>query len=109
MKINKLIKLSVLLRYIRLNKYLKTKDKERKLLLKRKLKETEASFDFNAMYNVDKVKALYKELAVLCHPDKFVNTSNHEIAEELFQRVTVNKSNFTILSELKEEIETKLH
>lgn len=107
-KISLLTKPTLLKRYIRYIRFISKTRKARNIALKAKLKN-KISFDMEAMYNVDKVRDLYKKLAVLCHPDKFVNTSNHEIAEELFQRVTVNKVNFTILTQLKEEIETKLY
>ena len=53
---------------------------------------------------------LYDELKVKCHPDRFPNDANkNEIANELFQEITKNKTNYKKLLELKEEAINKLN
>lgn len=70
---------------------------------KEKIKEAKRS-DVNMddlMDSINKSKELYKELSRLCHPDRFVNTEKHQIAELIFQEITKNKRNYKELSKLK--------
>jgi hypothetical protein len=55
-------------------------------------------------------KQLFDELKVKCHPDKFPeNPEENALADALFQEITRNKSNFRILTELKERAKTELN
>ena len=63
----------------------------------------------NLMNSIHHSRELYKELSSKCHPDRFVNTAEHEIAEEIFQRISKNKRNYQQLLELKEEAKNKLN
>ena len=54
-------------------------------------------------------KDLYKELSRKCHPDRFVNTPQQKIAEEIFQNISENKRNYNQLLMLKEEAKNKLN
>lgn len=63
----------------------------------------------NLMNSIHYSRELYKELSRKCHPDRFVNTSEQEIAEELFQRISRNKRNYEQLMLLKEEAKNKLN
>lgn len=70
--------------------------------------EQEIDFDniINSSFNSI---ALYDELKVKCHPDRFVaNDKLNEVAGFLFQEITKNKTNYKRLTELKEEAISKL-
>ena len=54
------------------------------------------------MDNINKSKDLYKVLSRKCHPDKFIDSNYHSIADDIFQEITINKRNFKKLDELKE-------
>jgi hypothetical protein len=61
-----------------------------------------ASVDMdNLMNSINGSAALYKELSRKCHPDRFVNSPKQKLAEEIFQEITRNKSDFQKLSLLK--------
>ena len=60
------------------------------------------------MNSIHHSKELYKELSKRCHPDKFVNTSKQEIAEDIFQRISKNKRSYEQLMLIKEEAKSKL-
>jgi hypothetical protein len=54
--------------------------------------------------------ALYNELKVKCHPDRFVTDSaKNEIANSIFQEIVKNKTNYKKLLRLKEEAKQKLN
>lgn len=56
------------------------------------------------------VKALYDELKVKCHPDRFsINDEENIIALELFQEISKNRTNYKKLIELKELAKNKLN
>jgi hypothetical protein len=63
----------------------------------------------NLMNSINKSKELYKELSKKCHPDRFVNTDLQEVADKLFQEITLNQRNYNRLIELKEEAKQKLN
>jgi len=62
----------------------------------------------NLMDSIFLARELYKELSRKCHPDRFINTPEYEIAEDLFQRISSNKRNYGQLKFLKEEAKNKL-
>lgn len=62
----------------------------------------------NLMNSIHHSKELYKELSKRSHPDKFVNTSKQEIAEDIFQRISKNKRSYEQLMLIKEEAKSKL-
>lgn len=80
-------------------------------LSKEKLKAARSgSFDMDGlMESINNSKDLYKELSRVCHPDRFVNTKKHSIAEEIFQEISKNKRNYLKLSELKDRIKIELN
>ena len=54
--------------------------------------------------------ALYDELKVKCHPDRFpTDVTKNRIAEDLFQEITKNKTNLKRLEELKIEAQQNLN
>lgn len=55
----------------------------------------------NLVNSIHNSRTLYKELSKKCHPDRFINDSKQEIAEDIFQEITKNERNFKKLSELK--------
>jgi len=66
--------------------------------------------DFNNIINssFNSIK-LYDELKVKCHPDRFsMDKGKNLIAENIFQEITMNKTNVRRLLELKEEAIQKL-
>jgi len=67
--------------------------------------------DFNNIINSSfNSIALYDELKVKCHPDRFATDAvKNAIAENIFQEITKNKTNAKRLIELKEEAKQKLN
>ncbi len=59
--------------------------------------------------NINNSKELYKKLVKLCHPDKFVDEIEKDIAENLTKEIVSNKRNFKKLEELKIMAIEKLH
>jgi hypothetical protein len=51
---------------------------------------------------------LYKKLSRQCHPDRFVNSSLAEKANELFQEVSRHRRNFSELQRLEKLVATEL-
>ena len=60
----------------------------------------------NVVDSMVKARKLYKELSIAAHPDK--HPSQRVIAEDIMQRVTENKHNYSMLVALKAELEEKL-
>lgn len=77
---------------------------------KRKVK-AEGNIDFdNTIQSAFHAEALYKELLVKCHPDRFATDDiKHAIADELSAKIGENKTNYKCLVEIKEEAITKLN
>ena len=71
----------------------------------------EGDIDFDNIINSSfHVKPLYDELKVKCHPDRFPNDKEkNEIALNLFQEISKNKTNYKKLIELKELAKQKLN
>ena len=55
----------------------------------------------NLMNSIHRSRELYKELSSKYHPDRFVNTPEYEIAEEIFQRISKNERNYKELTLIK--------
>ena len=62
----------------------------------------------NLMNSLFHSEELYKELSRKCHPDRFVNTPEQEVAEDIFQRISRNRRNYKQLVLIKEEAQNKL-
>ena len=76
---------------------------------KREAKEEDIDFG-NIIKSSFHVKQLYDELKVKCHPDRFPNNNEkNQIALELFQEISKNKTNYKKLIELKELAIQKLN
>ena len=60
----------------------------------------------NVVDSIVKARALYRELCVRAHPDR--NPDKREVADNLMQRITANKFNYSELLILKKEIEKTL-
>lgn len=67
--------------------------------------DTSKEIDFkNIVKSAFHAKALYDELKIKCHPDRFpTDPQKNAIAERLFQEIAKNKNNIKRLNELKEE------
>jgi uncharacterized protein YozE (UPF0346 family) len=63
----------------------------------------------NLMNSINGSKELYKQLSRTCHPDRFINNSKQELAEEIFQEISKHKRDFKKLTELKEKAITELN
>ena len=75
----------------------------------REAKEEDTDFG-NIIKSSFHVKQLYDELKVKCHPDRFPNNNEkNQIALELFQEISKNKTNYKKLIELKELAIQKLN
>jgi hypothetical protein len=66
--------------------------------------------DFNNIINSSfNSEALYDVLKAKCHPDRFpTDLEKNAIAENLFQEISISKTNVNRLLELKQEAEKKL-
>lgn len=60
----------------------------------------------NVVDSMVKARKLYKQLSVAAHPDK--HPDKITIAEDLMQRITANRHNFSELLRLKDEVDEKL-
>ncbi len=60
----------------------------------------------NVVDSMVKARRLYKELTIAAHPDK--HPTQRMIAEDIMQRVTENKHNYSMLVALKAELEERL-
>jgi hypothetical protein len=72
-----------------------------------KFKNVDIDMD-NLMQSIHLSKDLYKELSRSCHPDRFINTEKFEIAQGLFQEISLNEKNYKELVRLKDEANKKL-
>lgn len=93
------------------------------ILLMRRKKNKNISFEERELYearntNIDmsdlvksihSSKGLYDKLSRVCHPDRFINTNLHKIAEEIFQEISKNRRNYKELERLKSEAINKLN
>ncbi len=61
----------------------------------------------NIALSISKSKALYKELIIKVHPDKF-SEDKKEMANELASKITKSKRNFEELAKLKIEVDAFL-
>ena len=97
-----------LLSYIRNRRLNSTIDFQTK---KQKIKDLQRTpIDMNnIMDNITHSKALYKILISKCHPDRFTDESLKLKADQLFQEISLNKSNYSKLLELQKEATIKLH
>lgn len=85
------------------------KPESTRVQFKREAKD--GNIDFGNIINSSfHVKPLYDELKVKCHPDRFPNDKEKsEIALDLFQEISKNKTNYKKLIELKELAKQKLN
>lgn len=60
----------------------------------------------NVVDSMVKARKLYKQLSVAAHPDK--HPDKITIAEDLMQRITANRHNYSELLRLKDEVDEKL-
>ena len=67
------------------------------------------SIDFgNVVSSSLLAKGLYDELKKICHPDRFQEEKDINKANELFQLITQNKSNYNRLLQLKVQVYKEL-
>jgi hypothetical protein len=74
----------------------------------RKSKETDIDMG-NLMNSINNSSELYKELSRKCHPDRFVNSPDQKLAEEIFQEIARHKRNHEKLIALKERAIAELN
>lgn len=73
-------------------------------------KSKEADIDMgNLMNSINNSSELYKELSKKCHPDRFVNSPDQKLAEEIFQEIARHKRNHEKLTALKERAISELN
>lgn len=67
----------------------------------------------NLLANIQKrneAEALYKQLCLACHPDKFANDpAKRPLADELFRRVQASRGNYATLTRLETAIREQLN
>lgn len=74
----------------------------------KKSKETDIDMG-NLMNSINNSSELYKELSRKCHPDRFVNSPDQKLAEEIFQEIARHKRNHEKLIALKERAIAELN
>ncbi len=74
----------------------------------KKSKETDINMG-NLMNSINNSSELYRELSRKCHPDRFVNSPNQKLAEEIFQEIARDKRNHEKLIALKERAIVELN
>ena len=74
----------------------------------KKSKETDIDMG-NLMKSINNSSELYKELSRKCHPDRFVNSPDQKLAEEIFQEIARHKRNHEKLIALKERAIAELN
>ncbi len=73
-------------------------------------KSQETDIDMgNVMKSINYSSELYKELSRKCHPDRFINSPNQKLAEEIFQEIARDKRNHEKLTALKERAIKELY
>ena len=105
---NKWLKLSSIILLIPLLGKSILKCREKRKLRKRVFEDRTEDFEStarNIANSISKSKALYKELIIKIHPDKFLDKETKLIATELSSRITKSKRNFDELVKLKTEVE----
>lgn len=63
----------------------------------------------NLMQSINSSKGLYKELSRKCHPDRFINTEKHKVAEGIFQNISKYRRDYSKLILLKQQAITELN
>ena len=73
--------------------------------------QSDEPVDFgNIMNSAFQSKHLYDKLKRKCHPDLFAtNPDLFPVADDIFQRITQNKTNYKVLQQLQQEAQEKLH
>lgn len=91
-------------------KWLKSKTENSNISKKKIKKFQKTDIDMeNLMYSINSSQSLFKELSKKCHPDKFTNDSQRQIAEKLYQEITSNRRNYQKLMELKQRAMDELN
>ena len=102
-----LVILFLILRIIQINRKKKLAFSDVSEANKHFAKNTKIDME-NIMDSINNSQVLYKELSKKCHPDRFVNTKEHDLAEKLFQEISLNKRNYQKLVELKVRAKSEL-
>ena len=81
--------------------------------LKKRKKEAEQAIksqvNFDSLFvSMAHGQQLFKQLQVLCHPDKYIGTNKQEKAEELFKLVMEYSTNYERLLEIQKRYEDEL-
>lgn len=87
------------------------KAKSSKAMAKKKFREESLSEDLdlgNVINSSFHATPLYDELKKVCHPDRFLNESDREKANEIFQLVNQHRRDFNRLTSLKEQASREL-
>jgi len=86
--------------------------RSKKLNLKHSMKEKSLKEDIdfsNIIKSSFHTQPLYDDLKVECHPDRFPNDEmKNKLANEIFQEIAKNKTNYKKLVELKERAKQEL-
>ena len=73
-------------------------------------KSQELEIDMGKLMNsINNSSDLYKELSRKCHPDRFVNSPNQELAQEIFQEIARHKRNHEKLIALRDRAISELN
>lgn len=90
-------------------KLFKKKTKQNELFDKIRHEQLDMGSLFQNINDRERAKTLYKELSLLCHPDKFPeNSEEQEWAKEIFDKIQHSQTNYRQLFALQEEINNHL-
>lgn len=71
--------------------------------------EEREPIDFANSMSVFQARDLYNSLKKKCHPDRFIDPVQNEVATMLFQQISENQNNYKVLLQLKEQAIEKLN
>lgn len=81
----------------------------KRIKLKREYNIPKEEIDFNGMHqDINYSRALYKELIVIAHPDRYVDEKKKKLAAILAPQVTAAKHNYKDLQNLNKMIKDQL-
>lgn len=90
-------------------KFFRKKTKQDELIDKIRQEQLDMGSLFQNINDREKAKKLYRELSILCHPDKYQeNSVEQEWAKEKFDKIQLSQTNYNKLLNLQKEIKDHL-
>lgn len=90
-------------------KFFRKKSEQDELIGKIRQEQLDMGSLFQNINDREKTKTLYRELSLLCHPDKYPEDSvEQKWSKEIFNRIQLSQTNYNQLLKLQEEIKDHL-